>query len=214
MGVWLPEPVMPVSNDPEAMAVLADALSIALLRVFETLSPVERAVFLLCEVFQYAHAEVAGMIKKTEASTRQILHRARQRVTSARLHHPVPREEAERLISAFLQAVSQGDLPALLAVLDEDVSWYADGGGKAPASMRPVFGATAVARAVIGWTRKLGPGLTTRLAEVNGQLAVLTYLHGTLFGVLSFVIVAERIRECDWIVNPDKLNQIRTVVQH
>lgn len=78
----------------------------------------------------------------------------------------------------------------------------------------PVFGATAVARAVVGWTRKLGPGLTTRFAEVNGQLAVLTYLHGTLFGVLSFVIVAGRIRGCDWIVNPDKLTQIRTVVQH
>ena len=208
-GVWLPEPVMQADEDPEAMAVLADSLSLALLRVLEALSPVERAVFLLCDVFGYQHAEVARMIKKTETNTRQILHRARQRVTVERPHQAVSREEAERLISAFLQAASQGDMAALLAVLDEDATWYADGGGKVPAATRPVHGAATVARLAIGLTRKLIPGLTHRFAEVNGQPAILVYLQGTLLGILIPAIAGGRIREFDWVLNPDKLHRVR-----
>lgn len=207
--MWLPEPVMQTDQDPEAMAVLADSLSLALLRVLETLSPVERAVFLLCEVFGYQHAEVARMIEKTETNTRQILHRTRQRVMVERPNHLVSREEAERLISAFLRAASQGDMDGLLAVLDEDVTWYADGGGKIPAATRPVRGAANVARFAIGLTRKLIPGFATRFAEVNGQLAVLVYLQGTLLGVLVPSIAGGRIREFDWVLNPDKLHRVR-----
>ena len=108
VGVWLPEPVTGDDPDPEGMTLLADSLSFALLRVLETLTPVERAVFLLCEVFAYRHSEVGRMIRKTEANTRQILHRARTRVIAERPSRPVSRGETERLVSAFLEAAARG----------------------------------------------------------------------------------------------------------
>ena len=209
VGVWLPEPVVRTEDDPEALTVFAESLSLALLRVLEALAPIERAVFLLREVFGYDHAEVARMIGKTETNTRQILHRARQRVTAERPRYAVSREEAERLLSGFLQAASRGDMTALLSILTEDVTWYADGGGKLPAATQPVRGAMNVARFAIGWTRKLIPGFTTRFAAANGQPAVLVYLQGKLLGVLIPSIAGGRIREFDWVLNPEKLRRIQ-----
>ncbi len=209
VGVWLPEPVTRDDTDPEAMAVLADSLSFALLRVLETLSPVERAVFLLCGVFGYRHAEVGRMIRKTEANTRQILRRARTRITAERPSHPVSRDETERLMSAFLEAAARGDMAALLAILDEDVEWYGDGGGKAPAVLRPVRGAANAARFAVGLACQFRAAAQIRLADVNGQPAALVYLRGALAGVLIPSVAHGRIRELDWVANPDKLGRVR-----
>lgn len=208
VGVWLREPVVRSDEEPEAMAVLAESLSLALLRVLETPSPIERAVFLLCEVFGYDHAVVARLIGKTGPNTRQILRRARLRLRAERPRYAVSREEAERLMTGFLQAASRGDMEALLSVLGEDVTWFADGGGKVPAATRPIHGARDVARFVIGLARKLIPGFTTRFTDANGQLAILVYLRGTLLGVLCPSTAEGRIRELDWVLNPDKLRRV------
>jgi RNA polymerase sigma-70 factor (ECF subfamily) len=208
VGVWLPEPLVRTDDTPETMTVMADQLSVALLRILETLSPVERAVFLLCEVFGYEHAEVARMLGKTEANTRQILHRARRHITMERPRYPVSGEDAERLLAGFMQAASQGDIETLLSLLAEDVTWYADGGGKVPAATRPVRGAHNVARLVTGLVRKF-PGFTTRFVEANGQRSILVFLQGRVFGVLIPHIVGGRIQEVDWVMNPDKLVRIK-----
>lgn len=209
VGVWLPEPVTPKETDPEATAVMAESLSLALLRVLETLSPVERAVFLLCEVFGYEHAEVGRLVRKTEANTRQILRRARTRVRAERPSRPVPREEAERVMSAFLEAAARGDMAALLAILDRDVAWYGDGGGKAPAVLRPVRGAANAARFAVGLARQFASIADVKIADVNGHPAALVYLRGALAGVLVPSIANGRIRELDWVANPDKLRRVR-----
>jgi len=209
VGVWLPEPVTGDGTDPEGMTLLADSLSFALLRVLETLTPVERAVFLLCEVFGYRHAEVGRMIGKTEANTRQILHRARTRVIAERPSRPVSRGETERLVSAFLEAAARGDMAALLAILDEDIVWYGDGGGKAPAVLQPVRGAAKAARFAVGLARQFSADTQVRVANVNGQPAVLVYLQGALAGVLIPSVANGRIRELDWVSNPDKLRLVR-----
>jgi RNA polymerase sigma-70 factor (ECF subfamily) len=188
---------------------MAESLSLALLRVLETLSPVERAVFLLCEVFGYEHAEVARLVHRTEANTRQILHRARMHIRAERPSRPVPREEAEHLITAFLDAAARGDMAALLAILDKDVAWYGDGGGKAPAVLRPVRGAINAARFAIGLGRQFASIAEVRLTDVNGHPAALLYLRGTLVGVLVPSIANGRIRELDWVANPDKLRRVR-----
>jgi DNA-directed RNA polymerase specialized sigma24 family protein len=208
VGVWLPEPVTGDDTDPEGMTLLADSLSFALLRVLEMLSPVERAVFLLCDVFGYRHAEVGQMIRKTEANTRQILHRARTRVTAERPNRPVSSGETERLVSAFLEAAARGDMAALLAILDEDIVWYGDGGGKAPAVLQPVRGAAKAARFALGLARQFGEDTQVRLEKVNGQPAALIYLHGALAGVLIPSVANGRIHELDWVSNPDKLGRV------
>ena len=149
------------------------------------------------------------MIGKTEANTRQILHRARTRVIAERPSRPVSRGETERLVSAFLEAAARGDMAALLAILDEDIVWYGDGGGKAPAVLQPVRGAAKAARFAVGLARQFSADTQVRVANVNGQPALLVYLQGALAGVLIPSVANGRIRELDWVSNPDKLRRVR-----
>ena len=208
VGVWLPEPVTGDGTDPEGMTLLADSLSFALLRVLETLTPVERAVFLLCEVFGYRHAEVGRMIGKTEANTRQILHRARTRVIAERPSRPVSRGETERLVSAFLEAAARGTWRR------SSRSWTKTscGTGTAAARRPLCFSRCAARQKPHGlpsdWPASSGR-TQVRVANVNGQPAVLVYLQGALAGVLIPSVANGRIRELDWVSNPDKLRRVR-----
>ncbi|MGC4934819.1 RNA polymerase sigma factor SigJ [Gordonia sp. DT30] len=169
VGPWLPEPIVIDERDPSDDLVLAESVSTAMMVVLQSLGPDERTVFLLREVFGFAHGEIADMIEKSVAAVRQISHRARAHVQSRRPRHHTDVTETEQATQAFLSAAATGDVNALLAVLAPEVVYIADSDGKASAARRPIHGADAVARVVLGLVR-LGDKRRLRVGEivVNG----------------------------------------------
>ncbi|MFC7548929.1 RNA polymerase sigma-70 factor [Plantactinospora sp. GCM10030261] len=220
VGDWLPEPVvLPVERPgPAEQAELADSLSMAFLVLLEALSPVERAVFMLREVFGYGYPDVARLVGKTEVNCRQIFARARQRVTagapvSDSAPAPQRRAEGERLVRRFLAAASGGDLDALLDLLAPDVVLYGDGGGKAKAIGQPLVGRRRVARLLIGGLRQGGRfAAASRPAWVNGGPGVVLYAAGgQVVGVVALDVVDGVVRAIRSVVNPDKLRHLGPV---
>ena len=207
VGPWLPEPLL--TTDFSDTAVLAESLTMAFLVVLEQLKPVERAVFLLREVFEYDYEQIAGMLGITGANARQILHRAKTAVEQKkRARREAPREEARAVLAAFGAAVQGGDLSALMRTLDPEVTFYSDGGGKAKAALNPIHTADRVGRFLIGATRKWGGDAVYRNAEVNRAPAVLRYQAGRLDGVLVFEISDGRIQNLYSVTNPEKLQRL------
>jgi RNA polymerase sigma-70 factor (ECF subfamily) len=205
VGSWLPEPIL-TGLYPELAerAMLDETLSFAFLVMLEQLGPLERAVFLLREVFEYDYPEIATIVGKGEANCRQVLHRARQHLDQ---HHPrfdVPREQQARITEQFLRASSNGDMQGLLNLLAEDIVFTGDGGGKAPVALKPVHGRDKVARGTTGGMRFFAE-MQTRLAEVNGQPAIIGYRDGQPCGVLLCEITGEQISQIYAVVNPEKL---------
>ena len=158
VGPWLPEPVLGEQvQEIGDQAELEDSLSMAFLVLLESLTPVERAVFVLREVFDYEYAEIASLVGKSEANCRQISHRARQSVAARRPRFESSPQQEERLLEGFLRASLSGDMEALLALLSEDVILYSDGGGKTQAALKPIYGADRVARFLSGILKKAPP---------------------------------------------------------
>jgi RNA polymerase sigma-70 factor (ECF subfamily) len=208
VGPWLPEPLV-TENTPDTVE-LAESLSIAMLVLLERLSPIERAVFLLHEVFDFEYVEIARMVDKTEANCRQLLARARKRVGAPHARFEVVPAQARRLTLRFTEAAAAGDLDGLLALLAEDITLWADGGGKVPgAALKPVRGATPVARFVLGVMRRVVPaGTTVRPAEINGQPGFISYVSGRPLAALILDIHEGRIHTIYSIGNPDKLQAL------
>src|SRR5205809_212575 len=171
VGPWLPEPLITdEESEVERHAETADSLSLAFLHLLEKLSPVERAVFLLREVFDYSYDEVARIVGKSPDNCRQILARAHRHVDEGRRRFDVSREEREEVARRFLAAWEEGDTDGLIELLAPDATVYGDGGGKAPAMAMPLVGAERIAKALIGWGRKaVELGLVPRPALVNGD---------------------------------------------
>ncbi len=207
VGPWLPEPLATGQrSELTETAVLAESLSFAFLVMLENLGPLERAVFLLREVFDYDYAEIAAIVGKSEANCRQVLHRAHQHLEQRRPRFEVSREQQERITSQFLHASLGGDMQGLLNLLAEDVVFAADSGGKVWAGLKPVHGADKVARGVLGGRRFLPPGIQGSIEEVNGQPAIVGYVDGRPAIVVLLSIEGERIRRVYQVVNPDKLH--------
>src|SRR3954466_5286005 len=189
VGPWLPEPLMTDPGpDPSERAELADSLSMAFLPVLERLSPVERAVYLLREVFGYGYDEIARVVDRSEDNCRQLATRARRHVEAHRPRYAVPRERQEELTERFMQAVETGDDDALVAMLAEDAVAYTDGGGKVRASPRPIAGREKVARFLTVTARRgaeLTP-FTIHHAAINGRPGrVLVAADGVVLGVIE-----------------------------
>jgi RNA polymerase sigma-70 factor, ECF subfamily len=208
VGPWLPEPL--VTEDTPDTVELAESLSMAFLVLLERLSPIERAVFLLHEVFDFDYAEIARMVDKTEANCRQLLARARKRVGAQRTRFEADPDQARRLTQRFTEASVAGDLDGLLALLADDITLWADGGGKAPgAATKPVHGAMQVARFVLGIMRRVVPaGTSIRPAEINGQPGFVAYVSGRPLSALIFDIRDGRIHTIYALANPDKLRTL------
>ena len=207
MGTWLPEPIL-TSEDagfPQAAFEQQEALSLAFLRLFETLSPPERAVFLLHEVFEYPFSEIGGMLSKSPAHCRQIFHRARQALQDKRARFEPEPQHQRQLLLRFLSASQSGDMAALTSLLAQDVVSWSDGGGKVQTNLKPLYGKLAVARFWLSVTRKTPRPLTATLAEINGSSALLLWDEGRLAGVLSLTLCAEGIQEIYALLNPEKL---------
>jgi RNA polymerase sigma-70 factor (ECF subfamily) len=206
VGPWLPEPV-PTGQYQELTetAVLAESLSFAFLVMLENLGPLERAVLLLREVFEYEYAEIAAIVGKSETNCRQTLHRARQHLGQRRARFDVSRRQQEHITSQFLHAITSGDMQGLLNLLTDDVVFTADGGGKAKAGVKPVRGRNNVARGTLSGLRSLLPVMQTRIEEVNGQPAIAGYVDGRLYGVVILDFENGHVRSIYAVLNPDKL---------
>jgi RNA polymerase sigma-70 factor (TIGR02957 family) len=212
VGEWLPEPIITEGTDnPAQQAEMADSLSLAMLALLESLSPEQRAVLLLHDVFDYGYREIAGIVGKSEDNMRQLATRARRHVEQGRPRFQTTREQQEELARRFFAAAEQGDLAELEALLAHDVELTADGGGKVPALARSVRGRNRVARRLIKyWARLIAvPGVSLRLAEVNGGPGVL-YLDPDerLIGVVGLDIAGGQVKSINSIVNPDKLTHL------
>ena len=215
VGEWLPEPIITDSlDDPARHAETADSLSLAMLVLLESLSPEQRAVLLLHDVFDYPFAEIAAIVGKSEDNTRQLAARARQHVEQRRPRFQTTREQQEELAARFFEAAEQGDLAGLEALLASDVQLTGDGGGKVPALARTLHGRNRVARTLINWVRLAArlPGVSLRPVEVNGGPGAL-YLDAQqrLIGVMALDIAGGQIRAIRSIVNPDKLAHLGPV---
>jgi RNA polymerase sigma-70 factor, ECF subfamily len=207
-GEWLPEPL--VEDEAARHAETADSLSLAFLHLLEKLAPVERAVFLLREVFDYPYEEVAEIVGKSPDNCRQILVRAHRHIQEGRRRFDVSREEREEVARRFLAAWEEGDTDALVEVLAPDATVYGDGGGKAPGVPAPLVGAERVAKALIGWGRQaVGHGLVHRPAVVNGDPGVVFYGEdGRVVWVAALEIAEGVVVAVRSILNPDKLTHL------
>jgi len=215
VGEWLPEPVVTGGlDDPAVHAEMSDSLSLAFLVLLERLSPEQRAVFLLREVFDYGYDAIAEIVGKSEAACRQLTVRARRQVEQDRPRFEASRQEHNDLARMFMTAAQTGDLDGLEALLAHDVALHGDGGGKVRAIAHPLFGRRRVARTVLNWVRVVMgiEGFSTRPVEVNGHPGALG-LDGqqrVLFA-LSLDIADGQIQDIRSIVNPDKLRHLGPV---
>jgi RNA polymerase sigma-70 factor (ECF subfamily) len=182
----------------------------AFLVLLESLTPLERAVFLLHDVFGYDFHEIAGIVEKSEANCRQLARRARQQIHARRPRFDPAPEHREELTRQFIAACTEGDLSGLLATLSDDVTLWSDGGGRTQAATRPVHGADHVARFLLGISRKAWQpwGVVPRFARVNGQPGAVFLFGDTVTNTIALEIVDGRIRGIRIVVNPDKLRAI------
>jgi RNA polymerase sigma-70 factor (ECF subfamily) len=213
VGEWLPEPIITDGDDdPAQHAEMADSLSVAMLVLLESLSPEQRAVLLLHDVFDYGYPEIAAIVGKNEDNVRQIATRARRHVEQRRPRFQTTREQRDELAARFFAATQQGDLSGLEALLASDVELTGDGGGKVPALTRPLRGRTRVARMLINSAVARLPEVSVRLAEINGGPGAL-YLdpQQRLIGVMALEIAGGQITSIRSIVNPDKLQHLGPV---
>jgi RNA polymerase sigma-70 factor (ECF subfamily) len=209
VGPWLPEPF--VTDEPALgpdPAVLSESLSQAFLVVLETLRPVERAVFLLHEVFAYSFEEIAGIIGKNPANCRQIGRRARQHVEERRPRYAPSPEEQDRLLNEFVGALASGDVQRLAGLLADDATLRADGGGKVTTAVRPLKGAEKIVRRMIGFSAKYPRPVAGYRLDVSGQPIFVSELDGRPLGIITFGIAGGRIHDIRMVVNPDKLQRL------
>jgi len=210
IGAWLPEPILTSEDGGFPLAGLEhqEALSLAFLRLLEALSPPERAVFLLHEVFDYPFSEIGVMLSKSPANCRQIFHRARQALQDKRARfEPEPQRQRQLLLS-FLSASRAGDMATLTSLLAQDAVSWSDGGGKVQTNLKPIHGQQAVARFWLFWlgpARKNQRPLTLTLAEINGSPAILYWEEGSLAVVINLTLSAVGIQEIYALLNPEKL---------
>jgi RNA polymerase sigma-70 factor (ECF subfamily) len=209
VGPWLPEPLL--TEEMPAMTEsleLAESVSTAFLVVLQTLSPMERAVFLLRQVFGYEYAEIAQIVGKSESNVRQLVHRAQTHVRRQRPRFETTRAEQEQVVAQFGVACATGNPEGLLALLAPDVVLQADSGGKVRAARRPIRGADRVARFIFGLLEKVPPDFTFEAAEINGQPAYVSYMGGKPYNVTTFEISNGRVQAIHIVINPDKLRRI------
>ncbi len=209
VGEWLPEPLVTDEAMPGAAAELADSLSMAFLVLLESLSPTERAAFLLKDVFDYNYKEIAEIVGKAPANCRQIVKRAREHVTQRHSRFEVEPIEQERMVLQFIDATTHGDIDALVGVLAEDAALHTDHGGKALAARRVIYGASKVARFFVGVNRRFpveNPAI--RVCTINGRPGLVIHADGKPHSAITFEVGDGLIQSVYVTRNPDKLRAV------
>ena len=216
VGQWLPEPLLTDDSAPDAAAhaETADSLSMAFLVLLESLTPVERAVFLLREVFDYGYDQIARIVDRTEDNCRQLYVRARRHVDEGRPRFEASRKQRDELAERFFAAAERGDLAALEEMLAADVVVYGDGGGKAPSWPEPIYGRERVAKLIAGTLKQAKDvGATFRAVHINGQPGVMFLDDEDRLGAVMSVDVADGlVQTIRGVTNPDKLEHLGPVV--
>lgn len=209
IGPWLPEPLL-TEKGKEAAEIVATAehISMAFLVLLEKLSPVERAVFLLREVFDYDYVEIAELVDKSEANCRQIARRARQQVDTGHGRFEPSPEKQQAMVQQFIQTCATGDLPGLIRLLADDIGVYSDGGGKVTAARKPVLGRQKVATFLLNLVRQAPPDVAIQSGWINGRFGIIVYFGRTPQSVYSFELEDDKIQSMFVVVNPDKLKTI------
>jgi RNA polymerase sigma-70 factor, ECF subfamily len=209
VGPWLPEPIVESADaNPANRLETSESVSLAFLVVLESLSPLERAAYLLRRVFDYDYEEIGTILDKSQQSCRQLVHRAENSIRERRPRFEPDPREAERITGAFLQACASGDLDGLVQLLSDDAVVYSDGGGKVPAARVPIVGVDRVARLFLGLAKRATAGWEARRVRVNGQPGVLILIAGQLEQVLTMEVVDGRIATIFVVRNPDKLANV------
>jgi len=209
VGPWLPEPLLTAPDAAEDVE-LAESVSMAMMLVLETLTPTERAVFVLREAFGVSYDDIAAAVGKNPAAVRQIAHRARQHVDTRRPRAVVSPDEGRAAFEAFQRAVEASDLQALLDVLAPDVVLVSDGGGLKLTALRPIVGAEKAIRMFVGSVQKVGGTLTTEPTMINGNPALLFRFDGELDGVVALRIEDAHVTGIYYVRNPDKLSHLES----
>lgn len=207
VGPWLPEPLL-TTPDVAQDVELAESVSMALMLVLETLSPTERAVFVLREVFDVGYDEIAAAVDKSPAAVRQIAHRARRHVDARRPREVVSESRTRAALESFRRALATGDLQGFLDVLAPDVVLMSDGGGLRQAAPRPISGADKVARFIVGGSRRHRATLTSEFTMVNGGPALVLRVDGEIDGVVAIRFEDDRITGLYYVRNPEKLTRV------
>lgn len=208
VGPWLPEPLLDTTQATSDAAELSDSLSIAFLTVLERLSPRERAVFLLRDVFEYEYGEIADMVELTEANCRQVFHRARHRLADRKQRFAADGRTHRALLESFAKAISDGDVDGVVRMLARDAVLWADGGGRVrAAATRPVRGAESVARFLVGVRQKFGVGAVL-MQVVNGRAALIAMADGVPLRVVWIDVAGDAIAGIYVIANPEKLRPL------
>lgn len=207
VGPWLPEPLVTQPDAAEEVE-LAESVSLAVLVVLDTLSPLERAVFVLKEVFGFSYREIAGMLERSEASVRQVGHRARSHVRDRRPRYDTPAEVRRQVTDEFLAACIGGDINRMMELLAPDVTAWSDGGGKVKAALRPQHGADKVARFLAAVVNQPMEDPRVHPVDVNGRPGLLLTVAGRPDTVACAEVVDGRITEIRIIRNPDKLRHL------
>ncbi|GAA2273156.1 RNA polymerase sigma-70 factor [Glycomyces scopariae] len=207
VGPWLPEPV-PTGGDLADDLALADTVSSAMLLVLESLSPLERAVFVLREAFGYSHGEIARILDRSEESVRQTAKRARDHVDAKRRRYDTDPATRRRATTSFMEACAGGDLAALMGVLAPDVALVCDGGGLAPAPRKTVHGMELVARALVTFAGRMPEDPSIEYAEVNGGPAIVVRSGRTAAAVVTLYLVDGAVAEIHLVSNPEKLGAV------
>ncbi len=210
VGPWLPEPMTGITPDIAETAADFDSLSLAFLVLLESLTPKERAVFLLHDVFGYGFAEVSDIVSESETYCRQIAKRARAAMAERRPRFAADPARRDQLTAQFLRATTEGDMPGLIATLTDDVTVYSDGGGKAFAARKPVIGRDKVALFLTKILRLAPEGTRLQIEQINGQPGILTLINGAVHNVMNFEFTESGIRAIYIVVNPDKLGRVGT----
>lgn len=212
VGPWLPEPLL-TAPDAADRAELTESVSVAMLVVLESLTPEERAVFVLREVFGFRHAEIAESLGRSEVTVRQLAHRAREHVQARRPRFEVDSSQQREVTERFLAAAMGGDIDGLMAVLAPDVVLVSDGGGKAKAPLRPIMGAAKVARFMHSISGRpymgIEPGdIAVETVGINGSTGLLVSAHDQVIAAATVVVAAGQITAIQLVANPDKLRAI------
>ncbi|WP_371650240.1 RNA polymerase sigma-70 factor [Streptomyces mirabilis] len=207
VGPWLPEPLLTAPDVAEDVE-LAESVSMAMMLVLETLSPTERAVFVLREVFDVGYDEIAAAVDKTPAAVRQIAHRARRHVDARRPREVVPSGRIRAALESFQRAFEARDLQGLMDVLAPEVVLVSDGGGLKQAALRPISGAEKVVRFIVGGTGKAEGTLTSGPTVVNGNPALVLRLDGEVDGIMAIRVEDARITGLYYVRNPEKLTRV------
>jgi len=213
IGPWLPEPLIQSEDaDPLAAADLADSLSLGFLRLLERLTPIERAVFLLHDVFGYTYEEIARVVGKSAVHCRQLGHRARESIMAERPRFTATPAQVEQVTRQFIRACTDGDMQGLLALFAADITLWPDGGGKPGAMRNPIVGADRVTRFLLGVRRKVPLPSVLRPVHMNGRSGILWLIAGGLMCAVALEVDRGDIRTIYWVFNPDKLQAVQRCI--